>query len=102
MRMTYQGAFNFRCAKPVARHVEDIVDASHDPKIAVFVATRAIAGEIIVLKFAPVLLPVTRLVSVNRAQHGWPRLTDDQLAAYVRSDFAPLLINDSWIDTKKR
>src|SRR4029077_10570192 len=97
--MTDQRAFDFRCAKPVACHVENIIDTANDPKIAAFIAPRAVAGEIIALKFAPILLSITGLVAVNGAQHRRPWAANDQLAAYIRSDFPPFLINNSWIDS---
>ena len=75
--MTDQGAFNFRCTKPVACHIEDVIDTANDPKIAVFIAPRAVASEIIALKFAPVLLPITGLVAINGAQHRWPGPAND-------------------------
>ena len=75
--MTDQRAFNFRCTEPVARHIEDIIDAPNDPKIAVFIASRAVAGEIIAFKFAPILLSITGLVAVNAAQHRRPGPAND-------------------------
>src|SRR4030095_10244463 len=99
--MTHQRAFNFRCTEPVARHVEDIIDAPNDPKIAVLIAPGAVAGEIIAFKFAPVLLPIAGLVAVNRAQHRRPGPANDELAAYVRSDFVPFLINNCWVHSKE-
>jgi hypothetical protein len=65
--MTDQRAFYFRCAKPVPSHIQDVIDPANDPEIAVFIAARAVSGEIITFKFAPVLLSITRFVAVNRA-----------------------------------
>src|SRR5258708_31384565 len=101
VRMIDRRAFVFRCPEPVPRHIEDIIDAPNDPKIAVFIAPRAVAGEIIAFKFAPILLSITDLVAVNSAQHRRPGPANDQLAAYIRSDFPPFLINNSWIDSKE-
>src|SRR4029077_6548653 len=81
---------------------EDIIDTANDPKIAVFIAPRAIAGEIIAFKFAPVLLPIPGLVAVNRAQHRRPGPANDSPAPAFRSDFPPFLIDNSWIDAKER
>ena len=85
----------------MACHIEDVIDTAYDPKIAIFIASRAVAGEIIALKFAPVLLPITGLIAVNGAQHRWPGPANDQLATYVCSDFVPFLINHNWIDAKE-
>ena len=78
----------------VAGHVQNIVDAADDPKITVFVAARAVAGEIIAFKFAPILLSVARLVAVDRAQHRRPWPANNQFAADIRADFLSLLIDD--------
>src|ERR1700754_4975320 len=99
--MTDQRAFNFRCTESVTRHIEDIIDAPNDPKIAVSIAPRAVAGEIIAFKFAPILPSITGLVAVNGTQHRRPGPAKDQLAAGIRSDFPPFLIHNSWIDSKK-
>src|SRR6266566_854293 len=56
-------AFDFRCAKPVSSNVQDVVDSTNDPEIAIFVAARAISSEIITLKFAPVLFSIARFVA---------------------------------------
>src|SRR5205823_14703300 len=71
--VAHERAFYFRCAKSVARYVENIINAANDPEIAVFIAARAVAGEIIALEFVPVLLPVARLIAVDGAQHCRPR-----------------------------
>ena len=41
-----QGAFNFGGANAMAGDVEDVVDASDDPEVAVFVLAAAIAGKV--------------------------------------------------------
>src|SRR5438067_4979830 len=96
--MTDQGAFNFRCTKPVACHIEDVIDTAYDPKIAIFIASRAVAGEIIDLKFDPVLLPITGLIAVNGGQHRWPGAENEKLTTYGCSDFVPFHINHNWSD----
>ena len=45
-RVRDQRAFDFHRAQPMARHVDHVVDAAHDPEVAVLVATRAVAGEV--------------------------------------------------------
>src|SRR4029077_17287291 len=100
--MTYQRALDFRCAEPVTGHVQNIINAPDDPRITVFIAARAVAREIIAFKFAPVLLPVARIVAGNRAQHRRPWPANNHLAADIRADFLSLLIDDGGVDTKER
>src|SRR5439155_12971389 len=71
-RVADKRAFYFRCAKSVASHIQNIVNPPNDPEIAVIVAACAVSGQIIALEFAPVLLPVTSFVAVNRTQHRRP------------------------------
>jgi hypothetical protein len=64
-----QRAFDFGCAESVTRHVQNIINAADDPKITVFIASRAVAREIIAFEFAPILLSVARIVAIDRTQH---------------------------------
>ena len=48
-RMRDQRALHLARAEPVARHVQHVVDAPHDPEVAVLVAPRAVAGEVAAL-----------------------------------------------------
>ena len=82
--------------------VEHVVDAADDPEIAVLVAARAVAGEVDARDFAPVGLAVARGVAVDRAQHGGPGAADDQLAAHVGPDLAPVVIDHGRIDAEER
>src|ERR1043165_738267 len=100
--MTHQRAFDFRCPKSVPGHVQDVINPTNDPEIAILIASCAVSGKIITFEFAPVLLPVTALIAVNRAQHRGPRATNDQFPADICADLAPLLINNCWIDAEKR
>ena len=54
--MTDQRALDFRRAESMAGHVQNVIDAADDPEITIFIAARAVAGEIIAFEFAPVLL----------------------------------------------
>ena len=52
-----QGALDLHRREPVAGDVQDVVDAAHDPVVAVLVAAGAVAGEVAAGDLAPVLLP---------------------------------------------
>src|SRR5262245_18864988 len=68
-RMTDQGTLHFHRAEPVAGDVHHVVDAAHDPEVAIFVAPCAVAGEVHARGLAPVLLHVAVRVAVDGAQH---------------------------------
>src|SRR5262245_15502530 len=100
--MANKRALNFRCAESVTSHIQNIINAADDPSITVFIATRAVAREVIALKFAPVLFSVARIVAVDRAQHRRPRPANNQFAADIRADFLPLRVDYGWIYAKER
>src|SRR6187200_1345504 len=85
----------------MASYVQNIINAAHDPKITIFIAARAVAREVIAFKFAPILLPVTRVVSVDSAQHRRPWPANDQFPADIRPDFLSSLVDDSRIDAEE-
>ena len=96
-----QRAFDFGGSQPMARNIEDVIDATNDPEVAILVSPRAVAGEIAALDFAPVLLLEPSVVAVNRSQHRWPWFADDELAALIWSDLFALVVDDGGIDAKK-
>ncbi len=52
--------------KAMAGDVENVIDTADDPKITVFIASCAVAREIITFEFTPILLAITPLVAVDR------------------------------------
>src|SRR5207248_11761526 len=84
--MRHQSAFDLGRAETMTGDVDDVVDSAHDPEIAVLISARAIAGKIDSGNLRPVLLPVTRIVPVNRAEHRGPWFLNDQVSSLVRAD----------------
>src|SRR6185312_8278642 len=82
--------------EPVARDVQHIVDAAHDPEIAVLVSVGAVPRHIEALvEFLPVGGEVARVVAPDGAQHRGPRLLDDEIAAGIGPrDGFPTLVDD--------
>ena len=72
--MADQRAFDFDRAQPMAGHVQHVVDAPHDPVVAVGIAAGVVAGQIHVRHLRPILLLVALVVAPNAAQHARPRL----------------------------
>src|SRR5260370_12004097 len=75
--MTHQRALDLRRAEPVPGDIKDVVDAPDDPKISILIASRTVAGEIILFVFAPVLFFVALRITVNRPQHRRPRTSNN-------------------------
>ena len=97
-----QGALDLHRAQPVAGDVEHVVDAAHDPEVAVLVAAGAVAGEVDVRHLAPVLLAVALVVAVDGPQHRRPGLLDDQQAALVGRHRLALPVHDLGHDARQR
>ena len=81
VRMADQGAFDLDRAQPMAGDVQHVVDAAHDPVVAVGVAAGVVAGQVVVRHLAPVLLAIAVVVAPNAAQHAGPGLGHHQPAA---------------------
>src|SRR5688500_14580656 len=74
--------------------VEHVVDASDDPKIAIFVLARAIAGEVTAFDFAPVNFFESLRITPDAAQHAGPWFSDDELATGVARNCFAFLVDD--------
>src|SRR5438445_13502073 len=79
-----------------------VVDAAHEPEIAVGVALRAVAGEVPAGVPAPVGLAVAIVVLVDPAEHRGPRPRDDEVAGLPERDALPLLVDDVGLYTGER
>ena len=89
-----KGRLDLDRRKPVARDVEHVVDAAHDPVVAVAVAACVVAGEVLALNFRPIDFLVTLVVSPDATQHAGPWVGDGEHAALVDADFLAALIDD--------
>src|SRR5262249_21782377 len=72
--------------------VQDVVDAAHDPVVAVLVAPRAVAGEVAARDIAEVLLPEALVVAPPRAEHRGPGLLQPQHPAVPRGHGRAVLL----------
>src|SRR6478672_6243481 len=82
--------------------VDHVVDASHDPEVAIFVPSSAIAGKVNILNLRPVLLAITVVVAPDSPQHRWPGTLDNQIAALVCAHFLPVTRHHGNIDSRER
>src|SRR5437588_5052218 len=85
----------------MAGDIDHVVDASHDPEVAILIFSRTIAREIKAGNLRPVLLLITRIVAVDRAQHRWPRARDDQISALVWADRLSVASHHIDFDSRK-
>ena len=91
-----QRRLDFHCAEAMPGYIQHIIDAPHDPVIAVRVAVRRIAGEVIpILEPAPVSLQVALVIAPDGAQHRGPRPLDDEIAALADLCHCPPAIIDN-------
>src|SRR5262249_59051832 len=70
--MAHQRALDLHRSQAVARDVHHVVDPTHDPEVAVLVATGAVAREVDARHLAPVLLAVALGIAVHAAPHPGP------------------------------
>src|SRR5271170_6499204 len=67
--MGLQRAFDLHRAQPMARDVDHVVDAAHQPQVAVLVAAGAVAGEVGAGNLTEVLTLITIRIAEDRPQH---------------------------------
>src|SRR5882757_4340781 len=99
--MADQGALDFRSANAMAGDVQHIVNAAHDPKIAVLVLPAAIAGKVTALYFGPIHFLIALRVAPQAAQHARPRLANHEFAPGISRNSPALLIHDFGHNPKK-
>ena len=62
-----EGTFDLGGAEPMAGDVDHVIDASGNPVIAIFVATRAVARKIKIVKGRKVGVDKAAMVAIDRA-----------------------------------
>ena len=78
----------------MAGDVHDVVDASEEPDVAVFVLLRAVAGKVHAFITRPVRLLEPLRVAPNPAQHAGPRLGENEIAARAVGYGLCAVVND--------
>ena len=103
-RMRDQRGFDLHRAEAMAGDVQHVVDAAHDPVVAVGIAVGAVAGDVVaVLELAPVGVEVAIVVAPDGAQHRRARAADDEIAARLRALHGmALFVDDVGIDAGQR
>src|SRR5262249_15793389 len=80
-RMRNECALDFGGAEAVSSDIDDIVDASGDPVVAIFVATAAVTREIFAGIGLEVRIDETLVVAIDSAHLSGPRIDDAEIAA---------------------
>src|SRR4051794_20564737 len=84
------------------RNVQHVVDAAHDPVIAVVVATGIVASEVLAGDFTPIHVFIAIIVAPNATEHAWPGLRHHQPATLVVPDGRAARVDDRGDDSGKR
>src|ERR1035441_1735585 len=85
----------------MAADVDDVVNAAHEPEVAVGVLAGAVSGEITAFDVAPVGLAIALMVAVDGAGHRGPWLADDEQAAMAGRDVFSLLVDHLRLNAKE-
>jgi hypothetical protein len=86
----------------VAGNVDDVVDATGDPVVAVFVAARAVAGEVVARIRREVGLHEPLVIAIDRPHLTWPAIFDHELPLVAPSKFGTLVVDQCRLDAEER
>src|SRR5690606_11277009 len=86
----------------VAGNVQYIVDAAHNPVVAILVAAGVVPRQVLARHLAPVLLAIPLVVPPDPAQHAGPWTADHQPSPLARRHGLSAAIDDLRHDTRKR
>jgi hypothetical protein len=81
-----EGRFDFHGTETVSADIDDIIDAPHQPEIAIGIHARTVAGEVAAGYVGPVGLLEALGIAVDGASHGRPRFPDDEKASATGGD----------------
>ncbi|MNZ61757.1 hypothetical protein D3C78_798580 [compost metagenome] len=98
----HQGAFHFGGADTVAGHVDHIVDAPGDPVVAIFIAPRAIAGEVVTGIRLEIGVDHALRVAIDATDLRRPAGFYGQYAAAGAFDFLALLVEQHRLHAEHR
>src|SRR5207249_4452715 len=102
LAMAHEGGLHLHRTDPVARDVDHVVDAAHEPEVVVLVHAGPVPREVFARDLGPVHLLVPLRIFVQGLEHGGPRLLDHEIAALVHGDGMALFVDDLRVDPRNR
>ena len=88
-------------------HIDDVINASHHPEVAIGITASAIAGEVEIravrwTDVLPITLPETLRIAMHRAHHSWPGGTHREVTPLVIATAVAFSINDVGLNPRQR
>ena len=100
--MADQRAFHLGRADTVAGDVHDVVNAAHQPVIAIRIGPAAVTREIDVRIHREVGVDESVVVAPGGPHHAGPRFLDAEFAAFVGAALRAVVAQDDWFDAEER
>jgi phosphoribosylanthranilate isomerase len=100
-RMADEGAFDLGGADAMTGDVDDVIDAAHEPVIAVFIDATAVAGEVDVGVHGEVGVDEAVVIAPGGAHHAGPRFLDAEFAAVVGGAWGAIVAKDDRFDAEE-
>src|SRR2546426_12086860 len=94
LRVAHEPGLPLHRADSVARDIDYVVDAPHQPEVAVLVCPGTVSREVRARDLRPVDLVVPARVLEDRLEHRGPWLRDHEVPALVDRDGAAVLVHD--------
>src|SRR3954468_19994226 len=91
--MTDERTFHFHGSDAMTRHIDDVVNTTHDPEVTVFIATCTVPREVHAWNIAPVLTFESFGIAIDCPHHGGPGLSYHKIAAFIRCHRLSLAIH---------
>eukprot|EP00041_Stephanoeca_diplocostata_P016325 m.321197 g.321197 ORF g.321197 m.321197 type:complete len:471 (-) comp20329_c0_seq3:1019-2431(-) len=86
--------FNLGRSDPMPGHVDDVIDASCDPKVPVLIASCTIARAVVPLVKSEVRLFKSCVVAEQRSHLPWPRLLNGQISRSCSLQFVTIIVEE--------
>ena len=100
-RITHQGRFHLSRPDTVTGNFQHVIEASHDPEIAVFIFPSAITAQVHIFEFPVVRFLIPLRISPHIAEHSGPGFADDDIPAFIGSSFRTVFAEDRCINPKE-
>ncbi|MPN47294.1 hypothetical protein SDC9_194896 [bioreactor metagenome] len=92
--MIDEGAFHFHCPDAVTGDIDNIIDPTENPKVAVFIPFGSVSGEINPRPISIIGVFKTFGIPINVTKHCWPGFTDGEVASASFRDSLTCTIHD--------